>query len=671
VTADGTTYNINLTYAATTGLLATLEYPISTSGYRLKLGYDYANGLLKRVKHSSGTPVYWEAVSTDAWGHVQDESFGNDVDTFTDFDQASGLMKAREGGVGGGTGLIHSIVDWDLNGNLKQRQDLKLSPAVTEDFFYDSLDRFDYSNRTAGGSPAINADVTLNAIGNISWKLGVGNYAYHATQKRAVVSAGSFSFGYDANGNMTSRNGSSISYTSYNLPAVINAGTGTSSTLSYGAFRNRYQQIAVTPTSTETTIYVAGLLEKVTRGGSIEYRHLIHGGKGAAAIYTRVAGGASSTYYLHRDHLGSPELITDSSGNEVVRPSFGAYGERRDGTDWNGLPSAADLTDIANISRRGFTGHEHLDSVGLIHMNGRVYEPIAGRFLGVDPILGIGSSQDVNSYSYGWNNPLSVTDPSGFAEHDAVEAESPCYSFPELCTRGDPAPGSITERDIDALDRYERSTEPQDNIAPNAVSDGESFGGPRVMFGAGSTGSATSDSTSLDEGVVRPCLNGPITDDLGIRLCDARGGEVLTIYVGIGGVAAVARNTIGKSLGLTITRVQASIARASLRRALERAGQMARPGDQAHHIVALRAEAAAPAREVLRKFGVELNEAANGVFLPSKSIPGVNTAVHSGGHPRAYYEYVNDALASAQSRQDVLEILREIRRGLSTGSIGL
>lgn len=30
---------------------------------------------------------------------------------------------------------------------------------------------------------------------------------------------------------------------------------------------------------------------------------------------------------------------------------------------------------------RGFTGHEHLDGVGLIHMNGRVYDPVLGRFL--------------------------------------------------------------------------------------------------------------------------------------------------------------------------------------------------------------------------------------------------------------------------------------------------
>lgn len=57
VTADGTTYQVNLTYAATTGLLSTLEYPASTSGYRLKLAHEYANGLLKRVKHATDATV--------------------------------------------------------------------------------------------------------------------------------------------------------------------------------------------------------------------------------------------------------------------------------------------------------------------------------------------------------------------------------------------------------------------------------------------------------------------------------------------------------------------------------------------------------------------------------------------------------------------------------------
>jgi len=219
----------------------------------------------------------------------------------------------------------------------------------------------------------------------------------------------------DANGNMNVRNGASIGYTSYNLPSVINAPGGYSSTISYGAFRNRFKQVAIGPQGTETTIYVAGLLEKVTNAQGTHYRHYIQGGKGTAAIHSRTVGGSNATLYLHRDHLGSPELITNSSGGVLVRPSFAAYGERRDGADWDGPISSADLNTLAGISRRGFTGHEHLDAVGLIHMNGRVFEPVPGRFLSRDPFVdGVASSQGINGYAYVHNAPLTFVDPSGF-----------------------------------------------------------------------------------------------------------------------------------------------------------------------------------------------------------------------------------------------------------------
>ncbi len=235
---------------------------------------------------------------------------------------------------------------------------------------------------------------------------------------------------YDANGNMVKRAGSSITYASYNLPTVINSGSN-SSTLTYGAFRNRYQQVAVAGGVSEETLYVAGLFERVTpSNGPVQYRHYIPGGNGVAAIHSR-SSGVGTTTYVHSDHLGSPELFTRSDGTELLRVSFSAYGERRDGADWSGPPSAGDLTTIAGLTRRGFTGHEHLDAVGLIHMNGRVYDPAAGRFLGADPIVEVGSSQSPNSYSYVWNNPLTMIDPSGFAGEDVTASEPETPSFPD------------------------------------------------------------------------------------------------------------------------------------------------------------------------------------------------------------------------------------------------
>ena len=63
---------------------------------------------------------------------------------------------------------------------------------------------------------------------------------------------------------------------------------------------------------------------------------------------------------------------------------------------------------------RGFTGHEHIDEIGLINMNGRMYAPNLGRFLSPDNyIQSPDNPQNYNRYSYCLNNPLRYTDPSG------------------------------------------------------------------------------------------------------------------------------------------------------------------------------------------------------------------------------------------------------------------
>jgi RHS repeat-associated protein len=56
-----------------------------------------------------------------------------------------------------------------------------------------------------------------------------------------------------------------------------------------------------------------------------------------------------------------------------------------------------------------------LDNLTLVHMNGRVYDPVVGRFLSADPIVQApGFTQSFNRYAYTFNNPLSFVDPSGF-----------------------------------------------------------------------------------------------------------------------------------------------------------------------------------------------------------------------------------------------------------------
>ncbi len=102
--------------------------------------------------------------------------------------------------------------------------------------------------------------------------------------------------------------------------------------------------------------------------------------------------------------------LTDDQGNIFAEQSFDAWGRKRNPDTWGftGIPS------VPNWLYRGYTGHEHLPEFGLIHMNGRMYDPILGRMLSPDNYVhGSLGTQGFNRYSYAGNNPLKYSDPSG------------------------------------------------------------------------------------------------------------------------------------------------------------------------------------------------------------------------------------------------------------------
>ncbi len=117
---------------------------------------------------------------------------------------------------------------------------------------------------------------------------------------------------------------------------------------------------------------------------------------------------------MYYDHLGSVVARTSGRGTslQVERVRYSPFGEQKDPNNWSGapLPQQED-------HQIGYTGHEDEGSFGLINMGGRIYEPAVGRFLTPDPLVSAADfSQDFNRYSYAWNAPLIVTDPSGLAE---------------------------------------------------------------------------------------------------------------------------------------------------------------------------------------------------------------------------------------------------------------
>jgi RHS repeat-associated protein len=206
----------------------------------------------------------------------------------------------------------------------------------------------------------------------------------------------------DPNGNQTAGVGRSISYTSYNKPASM-------STLffSHDVDHQRFMQQA--PEGTTLYFDAFGVhAELFSSGTSSWYDYLSTGG---AMLGMRVLSGSTvTTRYFHTDNLGSIAVLTDTSGNVVERDGYDAWGKRR-------FPSGADdpTDSLTSQTTRGFTAQEELHDVGLVHLNGRVYDPLIARMTSADPMVPDPmNGQAWNRYSYVINNPLAFTDPSGY-----------------------------------------------------------------------------------------------------------------------------------------------------------------------------------------------------------------------------------------------------------------
>jgi len=186
------------------------------------------------------------------------------------------------------------------------------------------------------------------------------------------------SYGYDANGNMNSRNGVSITWNYDNLPSSIN-----STVFVYDFSGQRVKKNA--------TIYI-GKLYECTGGSCTKY---IFAGSNRIAYKT-----GSATYYYHTDHLGSSSIITNASGTKVNELYYYPYGKTRYALD-------------SSLAHQ-FTGQELDDETGLYYYGARYYDPAIGRFVSADSIVPDPSNpQDLNRYSYAGNNPLLYTDPTG------------------------------------------------------------------------------------------------------------------------------------------------------------------------------------------------------------------------------------------------------------------
>ncbi len=259
----------------------------------------------------------------------------------------------------------------------------------------------------------------LSRVSSITTSGGTGTYAYDANGNRTSLSGGvtvtytipstsnrmtgsnalgATTFGYDPMGNMTSYAVSgytpvTYAYDPFNRMQTATFG-GTIGTYGYNAYAERTSKVA----AQGTFRYVYGedhrLFAERRDGTNLWTNYLWFGGEPVGIVR------GTTVSYLHTDHLGRPELATNSARAVVWRSNNGAFGDRA---------IAVDSIGGLNV---GFPGQYFDAETGFWYNLNRYYIGLYGRYAESDPI---GLAGGINPYTYARGNPVNLVDPLGLA----------------------------------------------------------------------------------------------------------------------------------------------------------------------------------------------------------------------------------------------------------------
>lgn len=385
------TYSFNYD---TLGRLYKMLYPAD-----LTIRYQYnENNYLTKIIDDVDNTVYYELEEVNAIGLKTKELYGNGVQTINTFDDERRFLLDKKA-VSQNTTIQHLSYEYDNLQNLQKRTNWYR--GITESFTYDGLNRL-----TSYIIPEVDSTyVEYDLIGNITYKSDVGRYYYgeRGAGPHQVSSIEGDEFLCIPSALTEFR------YTSFNkVDSLWNDSLLIS--LKYGHNRQRVlQHIFKNDSLLSKKIYVSGNLEISFDSSGLEQRIYYIRAGGEVIAVKNVEESTSKIHYWHKDHLGSLQSVSNENGDLIEDLYYDPWGLRR---NWDGSVSDSLLQTEYD---RGYTGHEHIDLFMLINMNGRIQDPVIGRFISPDPIIQSPTNlQSLNRYSYVFNNPLKYTDPSGF-----------------------------------------------------------------------------------------------------------------------------------------------------------------------------------------------------------------------------------------------------------------
>ena len=371
------------------GKVDVVTYP---SGLRVRNVYT-DNGILTCVKNADTNYTYWTLDTLNARGQIEKETLGNGLGISTTYNAQKGYVERI---------CTPNRISWDYGyntvGNMVSRKDNLRN--LTETFEYDNLDRL----ITVKKNGMTTQEMTYDEAGNILSKSDVGNnfeYYSYGNQLRSFTCTSYQPKQWD-----------NIQYSSFNKIMHLTMGTSTLD-ITYGVDKSRIMASQTVGGVTENRYYIGNIYEEKEKNDSVSKINYIFAAGRAIAIFETKASGESTLLFMHHDPLGSVNAYSDTDGNIVQELSYDAWGRRRNPDTW---AYYTDIIDAGAWDPHGFTGHEHIDLFEVVNMDGRMYDPVIGRFLSPDPIIQSPDfSQSLNRYAYCLNNPLSLVDPSGYS----------------------------------------------------------------------------------------------------------------------------------------------------------------------------------------------------------------------------------------------------------------
>jgi RHS repeat-associated protein len=335
---------------------------------------------------------------------------------------------------------------YDVNRNVRSRTEGVTNRVET--YGYDPLNRLLEWEVTGDGTPTSTTNYAYDEVGNLTGETVEGaperdvTYAYgqNGAPKHAVTSRNGAGYGYDAAGRQTSAPERTVAYNRFNLPSTVRWGDGDpqrTTEFAYDADGVRVRK----SDAEQTMTYVAGLFERRsdsgTGGREIHNLHnIVADGRTVAQVnLVQAAGGgpvvATKPWYLHTDHQGTTTVVSNAAGRRIGGSEdflnelfYDPFGRRVDNA---GEPLGRQRRGGVRL---GFQAMEHEDETGMINMLGRIYDSETSRFPSPDPhVTDPLNSQSLNRYSYVWNNPVNLTDPTGYdPEGDIVLEDDTGYS---------------------------------------------------------------------------------------------------------------------------------------------------------------------------------------------------------------------------------------------------